>query len=832
MNDNNDDVSRDEASFAHSARQAVPYYHSRMPYSAGGSHGGGSGVYGAAPYNTPYAAAPYGGGGAYGQQPYGGNTANEEEGSLFGTLSITRILRVCRQRWITIAVFVVVGAAAAFVLFRVWTPVYEAVATFELTARKSVMQGSVFFEYGMAPFEEQANTTMFRMQGPNMLNAVVLDYHIRAPSSPMTDDQLKLILIQNTKLELRRHTRLIDVTVRSTDREVAANLANAFVQATETYSQTENRLESEKGVKWLESMSKTLDLELNNIDREIANFKARNTVDIYLMQRDAFAASLGTLSAELLRAEIALIDAGQIYAALQAVNEDPNKFASLPDGVPRMEEIGRASQKLSDVTGERNALLTHLTPKHPDVMAKEKEVEVYSKAFSDVLFRSMEAAAANMDLLQRKYDALVEKQGLINREVEVLQSKIDTSISGLDHLMSRREICYINLQNNLKRVQESNLSMDQNMSSTSVARLSGLPEKPVEPKAIIILPAGTLLGLILGLVFVLLIDHLEDQVTSIADIEQRLHLKALAIVPHVRWKSRWEIALASVHEKFSHFAEAFAGLRNLLESPRYREFTHVIMPISTQPGEGKTITACNLALSYAISGKKVLLVDFDMRRPRQARIFKKSSSEFTSLAEVLMKNDSTLFDSLVVPSGHENLSLVLSKPSSKISPASLMGTGILSEFFIWARKNFDKVILDSPPFGIVSDTVALGSQVDCVLMLACPNRSHFRPLRHAVRYLTEAGTRIVGAVINDVDFGHGRTFAGYDYHYRYAYQYKGKYSNYLRPKTAGDEEEDQVDGAPKNENAKPSVDDGSVSKKGKAPEKHKGRRDDDDDSDE
>jgi len=351
------------------------------------------------------------------------------------------------------------------------------------------------------------------------------------------------------------------------------------------------------------------------------------------------------------------------------------------------------------------------------------------------------------------------------------------------------------------------------MSSTRVMSRSTVPVKPVEPKALIIIPAGTLLGLLLGLVFVLLIDQLEDQVTSIADIEHRLRLKTLAIIPHIRWKNRWEIALSCVEDKFSHFAEAFAGLRNLLESPRYREYAHVIMPISTQPAEGKTITACNLALSYAVSGKKVLLVDFDLRRPRLARVFKKNAADFTSLSEALQKNDPALFESLIVPSGYENLSLVLSKPSSKISPANLMGTGVLNEFFIWARQNFDKIIVDSPPFGIVSDTVALGSLVDCVLLLACPNRSHFRPLRHATRYLTEAGTRIAGAVINDVDFGHGSTFAGYDYHYRYAYQYRGKYKDYIRqqpddeegkdPKENGDSSSAALENAEVENDAKP-----------------------------
>jgi capsular exopolysaccharide synthesis family protein len=270
-------------------------------------------------------------------------------------------------------------------------------------------------------------------------------------------------------------------------------------------------------------------------------------------------------------------------------------------------------------------------------------------------------------------------------------------------------------------------------------------------------------------------DHLEDKITSIADVEQRLHTKVLCVLPHVCRTKREGLALILAEDKFSQFAEALAGLRNLLAAPRYRDTSKVLLIMSTQPSEGKTVTSSNLALSYASSGQKTLLVDFDMRRPRQARIFKKSRAEFQSLPHTLAKGDSSLFAALPIASGYANLDVVLSRPSAEISPASLMGTGAVADFFNWARWNYDRVIIDSPPFGIVGDTVVLSTLCDSVMIMCCPDRSHFRPLKHAIRHLTEAGAHVTGVLVNDVDFGRRSMFSGYDYHYRYAYQYSGKY---------------------------------------------------------
>jgi capsular exopolysaccharide synthesis family protein len=304
----------------------------------------------------------------------------------------------------------------------------------------------------------------------------------------------------------------------------------------------------------------------------------------------------------------------------------------------------------------------------------------------------------------------------------------------------------------------------------------------VLPNPLILFSAGPVIGLLLGVLFVLILDHLEDKIVGIADIENRLRLKPLAILPHVRRKKRAQLARLVSDDKFSQFTEAIAGLRNLLDSLRYAEISKVLLCMSTQPGEGKTITSCNLAEALAQSGQRTLLIDFDMRRPRLAGVFEKSSKEFNSLPHTLAKMDSSLFETLPTASGVENLDVIFSKASSEISPANLMGSGITSELFAWARQHYDRVVVDSPPFGIVGDVVTLASLVDSVMIMCCPDRTRFQAIKHAARHLTESGARIIGVIVNDVDFGNTSAFSKYDYHYRYAYNYTSRYGAYGQDK--------------------------------------------------
>lgn len=732
-----------------------------------------------------YPGGGYGGGAYY----YGmGGGVGDDTDSLMGTVTIGRMLRVCSQRWVTLVVFVIIGFIAAFAVFKISPMIYEAESVFEMSIRGSTYTGmrKAIIETDVgSSLDEVFNTRLARLRSRAVIDQIVSQYRSDYPSSTVTDEQLIETLFES-KMTLQRRSRLIRVTVRSTDPQLATDLANAYAKAAETFTSDSNRNESEVAVSWLATTTEQQKRNLERADKEMLDFRVANQLDFMASESETTQQARGKINADILVLEGEITKATELRKTLEQIQNEPEKFGTLPEAVPRSGEIGTAYQQLQNVLAEKNSLLARYTANHPEVKVKEKEAEVFKQQFADVVFRALETCKANLDLLQRQLAQLTPKRDELVKKLSDLELKMVETKMKLEQLEREREVADISYKSLLQRTREAQVASDENTAIIKQVEAAYRPTKPVLPNPMIIFPAGPLIGLLLGVVFVLVLDHLEDKIVGISDIEQRLRLKTLAVLPHVRRKKREQLARLVADDKFSQFAEAVAGLRNLLDSPRYQKMTKVLLCMSTQPGEGKTIASCSLALSYAQSGQKTLLIDFDMRRPRLARIFEKRHSDFNSLPHTLAKGDTSLFETLPVASGMENLDVVLSRASSELSPSSLMGSGVIVDFFSWAREYYDHVIIDSPPFGIVGDVMVLASLVDAVMIMCCPDRTRFQPIKHAARHLTEAGARVIGVIVNDVDFGRRNHFSHYDYHYRYAYRYTSRYGAYGQGKKPGD----------------------------------------------
>ena len=745
-----------------SAKKSPLYYGSSQP----AYYGGG----GAAPYY-------YGGGG------YGGQSGGQDADSLVGTITLGRVLRVIAQRWISVLVFLLIGLVAAFAVYRISPTIYEAKSEFTMDTRARKSQTDIDTGLDLSrdglSYEEIFNTRLSLWRSDKIANKIVQQYRASFPSSTTTDREIYDTLA-GSELELVRRSRLITIAVRSTSPQLAASLANAYAESIEAFTGEENKAYCDHAVQQItEQVQKQRRVD-EDISKRLLKFRTENKIDEMMSQRTLVEQSLQKTTSDMLSLQSEVTAAAEWVAVLEKAQAHPENFATLPSSVPRSAEIGTAYSALQKSQLEMNQMLATFTRNHPAVKAKDKELESAKSAFVEAVANALSTARGNLNAFQNQLAVNKQRSEKLRQEQAAISQRIVSADAGLKQLEKEMEVSTAMLKDLMQRENEARIQAEQNNEIVRVGRPALVPSRPVLPNPMIIFSAGAVVALGLGLLFVLVLDHLEDTIVSLQDIEGRLALKVLAVLPHVRRKKREQVAKFIQENKYSQFAEAMAGLRNLLDSPRYQAISQALLLMSTQPGEGKTITSCSLAISSAQAGKKTLLVDFDMRRPRLARVWGLKEMDIAhSFSHYLSRKDGERnFATLINPSGVEHLDVIASLPPDDVNPSSIMGSQIVPDFFKWARANYDRIIIDSPPFGVVGDVMSLASMVDSVMIMCCPDRTHFKPIQHAARQLGESGATVIGIVVNDVEMGSSNAFSQSGHAYGYGYGGYGGYGGY------------------------------------------------------
>lgn len=729
--------------------------------------------------NVPY---HYGGGSSYGQAPYYYDGSSQDPNSLVGTITPARILRVVSQRWISVLVFLLIGLVASFAVYRISPTIYEAQSKFTMQMRSPQSSNGTLgqmteIDYGTT-YEEVFNTRLSDWRSEKLITKIMQQYRANHPAATVSDEELLAALV-NSDLELVRRSRLITIAVRSGSAQLAADLANAYADAIESFTDEENKLRCDKAVAQIHDQVEKQRRMDGKVAAALLNFRKTHKVDNLKSEREIVQQSLQKVTADVLELESEVTSATEWEKVLEAAQETPEDFGALPSAVPRSSEIGQAYTDLQKCKLELNSLLTSFTTSHPDVKIKQKSLDILKQQFTESVSRALATAHGNLASFRNQLAVHRKSRDKLTATLADIDQKIISAESGLAQIESEKEISSQLLKQLQQDENTARIAAEANNEIVRVASIASVPLKPVLPNPIIIFAVGIIGSLAFGFLFVLILDHLEDTVISISDIETRLALKVLAVLPHVRKRKREEVAKFVAENKYSQFAESMAGLRNLLDSPRYADTNKVLLIMSTQPAEGKSITSCSLAISNAQAHRKTLLVDFDLRRPRLAKVFGLTDlDEAHSFSHTLQRGGQCDFSALVNHSGIEHLDVIASLKPEGVDPASIMGSRIVPEFFAWARENYDRIIIDSPPFGVVGDVVTLASMVDGVIIVCCPDRTHFRPIQSASRNLAEAGATVLGVIVNDVETG--QMDGAFSMHGHYGYGY-GSYSYSYKP---------------------------------------------------
>ncbi len=386
--------------------------------------------------------------------------------------------------------------------------------------------------------------------------------------------------------------------------------------------------------------------------------------------------------------------------------------------------------------------------------------------------------------LEQTMFALAEnvRNGLANIRLAVadVEKRIDEVEKELANLPST-ERQFINIQRNFDLNNTVYTYLLEKRSEAEIARASNVSDNRIIDRAAwhstsVIKPQkkrnmlfALLLGLMVPAISLIILDFLNDKILDKKDIEKRTKVPVIGYISHNTSNTN----LPVVERPGSSLSESFRSVRTAIKYYMNGNDSVVIAVSSTISAEGKSFISSNLAAIMATLGKRVLLVGMDLRKPRLGRIFMNDGD--TGMSTFLSKNSE--YDEIIQKSDIENL-YIASAGAVPPNPAELIESERMKEFIDRAKKEFDFIVFDTPPVGIVTDTLLIAPYVDVNLFIV-RQRYSARNTLELIEQLREQGQlKNMAIVINDIKlygyYGYGIRYGSYSYGYRYGYNYYGK----------------------------------------------------------
>lgn len=562
-------------------------------------------------------------------------------------------------------------------------------------------------------------------------------------------------------------SRLVNVRFDSNNADLSARVVNTLAEDYIDQSLEARWTATQKATDWLSQQLVGVKSKLEKSEEQLQDYARRN--GLVFLENDKGASQnvanerLQELQEELTKAQAERYEKESVYRLVQS-----GDYGSLP-GVVENKLIQDLSERLAELKRELAQLSTKFNPEYPRV----KEIQSQIGEIEATLKEERQRAA---DKITNEYLAAVRREALVKQALEDQQKQVRViAEKAVQYNILKREVetnkqLYEGL---LQRLKEAGVSASLKASNIRVVDSAEPPAKPAEPRIPLNLAVAALLGLGLGISTAFLQERLDDTLEGTDDVERLFGLSALALIPSVNSlngdgpsvrklldrtlplksghngtasdpAARWH-RIDQGEKPQAALVEAFRSLRASVLLSTADHPPGSLLITSTQPGEGKTTVATNLAISLAQLGQRVLLVDADLRFPSLQRLF----CVRESLGLVSHLTGQQDWRAAVCPSGSPGLDLLLCGPVPP-NPAELLSSKSMGAFINSAKSEYGFVILDSSPLLALADSRILAALVDGVLFVIKSGATPREQVIQSQSGIRSAGANLIGVVLNNV----------------------------------------------------------------------------------
>ncbi|HYS25512.1 MAG TPA: polysaccharide biosynthesis tyrosine autokinase [Vicinamibacterales bacterium] len=562
-------------------------------------------------------------------------------------------------------------------------------------------------------------------------------------------------------VEPLRNSRLVDVKFRSADSQLAAQIANQlakhYIEHSLEYKFTASRDASTWLSEQLAGQRKVVEAAETRLQRYREETDAVSGED----GGNIVVQKLGELNSALTRAKTERMQKEAVERQLLAIEHDPAALDAFPV-VLESSYIQRQKAELSDLQRQRAQLADKLGDLHPDMMKINSAIaSAQAKVQAEIgnvvssLHTEYKAAVTQEQSLTKALDDQKREALSMNRKA------IDYGVLARDAESSRQ--VYNSL---MQRAKETGVSGELRSSNIRIIDRAEQPRTPVSPNRTLDILLGVVGGLVLAVAFAFFYEYLDDRLKDPDEIRACLGLAPLGMLPALG-QQRTTGPLLLNNGVPPNFSEMFRTIRTniLFSSPQGAPRTLAVT--STGPGEGKTLVSSNLAVACALAGQRVLLIDADMRRPQMHDLFDIELSPGLSNIIVGDAKASTALQKTSV-SGLWLMPAGRTPPN----PVELLGSARFREVLASLSQHFDTIVIDTPPAMVVADPLVVATIASGVVFVVGAEMTSRHTARAVIDQLERGNARILGAVLNRVEFGKNR--------YYYSRYYGSAYGTYYQ----------------------------------------------------
>jgi len=646
--------------------------------------------------------------------------------------------RALRYAWL-IAVGALIGAVWAYVVALRQPVEYVSTARMFVSGRVNLPEASNAYS------EELANYLGTQAE---IMRSQEVGYRARQRVS-LEQPTLK----GDARLDIRvlPGTSIFNLSATGSDPAYSRAYLDAITIEFSQFKRERRMVSSQATIEQISTELTRLEKEINTQEQALLRFKERNNVSFWEQQLVASARFLADLKSReaALNMQLSIMDSWERTAAERGLAGNAVIGETGAVSVSDSPELNQTRQRVDTLIIEREELQQVLRPAHPKLKRLEEEISRLQKVIAMGVSKAHERRKERRAAMQSELEGLAK--AISEWDSKSLESsRIEAEYQRLRGALERTRELYGRMLGSLQNL-DTRKSVDQELVQTLQ---TASPATPVDARLRSRILSGMFIGGLSGLGLLIFAIRIDDRSHSIEETLERLNSRSFGEVPQ-----RPSGPLSTTRKKFieASFEEAFRRLRSLLLLGLPAGKAPVFLVTSALPSEGKSEIAINLAKAYARIGRKVLLIDADLRRGRIHRTLGEGDVS-PGLAELIRRESSE--DQVIRTTPEPNLSLVTNGHAGS-QASELLSTGDLTGIIESFGRRFDLIVIDSAPIGPVDDTNHLVPLASRTLFVVRMRHTLIRHALKSINTLKARGVSDVGVVFNRVRQEGGRYYSSY-----------------------------------------------------------------------